>query len=219
MKNFDDISAYPLDWPNQYERTDEHDQVRWPGNLKGKTGGDIRDDLVQEAEKTADDEVSIVISSNLETFERGGRQVPYANNRRPDDPGIAVYLTIDGAPKVFACDRYRKVQGNMRAVTTTLRDLRRISKRGVNEAERAYQGFAQLPSKGETEGSAWWQILGIDPDTDTLEDVLHAYRERAKEVHPDQGGSQEAFTELQKAYEQANDYYADQMDVEGAERR
>jgi len=212
MSDFDHITAHPLDWPDQYDRTGDGDRSRWPGTLKSKSPGEIRDALVEEAERTADDGQSMVISSNLETYERGGRQVPYANQNRLDDPGIAVYLSIDGDAKVFACDRYERVEGNMRAVTTTLRDLRRIKKRGVNEAERAYQGFEQLPPKGGTEGTAWWQILGIDPDADTLDDALHAYRERAKEVHPDQGGSEEAFHALQEAYEQANDYYAEQID-------
>lgn len=57
----------------------------------------------------------------------------------------------------------------------------------------------------------WHVLLGIDPASDTLEDALHAYRERAKEVHPDQGGSEDAFEALQEAYEKANDYYAEQL--------
>ena len=62
-----------------------------------------------------------------------------------------------------------------------------------------------------SENTQWWERLGIDPETDTLEDALHAYREKAKEVHPDQGGSEEAFEALQEAYREANDYYAEKL--------
>jgi DnaJ-class molecular chaperone len=58
----------------------------------------------------------------------------------------------------------------------------------------------------------WWKTLGIDPEEDTLGDALHAYRERAKEAHPDQGGSEDAFERLQAAYRDAVDHYADRME-------
>lgn len=204
----DHISAYPLDWPGQYERTDEDDRQRWPGDLRGTSFGEVRDELLDEAERSVDTGADLVLSTNIETYEKGGRQVPYANQGTPDDPGVAVYVTIDGAPRVFACDRYVKVEGNMRAVATTIRDLRRIQKRGVNEAERAYQGFAQLPAKGETTGKAWWDVLGVDPHAADKADVRAAFRRKAQDAHPDQGGSQDAFARLQRAWSAAQFYYA-----------
>ncbi len=38
------------------------------------------------------------------------------------------------------------------------------------------------------------------PTTADSDRVESAYRERVKQVHPDQGGDREAFTELQEAY-------------------
>lgn len=40
----------------------------------------------------------------------------------------------------------------------------------------------------------------------TLEDVQEAYRQRAKVAHPDAGGDQQQFIELQQAYERAKEY-------------
>ncbi len=45
-----------------------------------------------------------------------------------------------------------------------------------------------------------YEILGVDPDADEAE-VVDAYRERVKETHPDQGGSQAAFRAVKSAYE------------------
>mgnify|MGYP000182788154 FL=1 len=44
-----------------------------------------------------------------------------------------------------------------------------------------------------------FDVLGVDPDADDAE-ISRAYRRRVKETHPDQGGSREAFMQLQQAY-------------------
>lgn len=43
------------------------------------------------------------------------------------------------------------------------------------------------------------EVLGVDEETDP-ERLHQAYRQRARQVHPDVGGSAEAFAELQAAY-------------------
>ncbi|WP_136715879.1 ferredoxin Fer [Halorientalis salina] len=45
-----------------------------------------------------------------------------------------------------------------------------------------------------------FEVLGIDADADD-DEVLEAYRERVKEVHPDQGGSAREFQAVREAYE------------------
>lgn len=49
-----------------------------------------------------------------------------------------------------------------------------------------------------------YDVLGIDPDADDAT-VVDAYRERVKEVHPDQGGSAEAFQRVTEAYQRIRD--------------
>jgi hypothetical protein len=44
------------------------------------------------------------------------------------------------------------------------------------------------------------KVLGLKPGHYTAKQIKAAYRERAKECHPDAGGSTEAFVELGKAY-------------------
>lgn len=57
---------------------------------------------------------------------------------------------------------------------------------------------------GMTEAEAY-EVLGLDP-TAGEDEVRDAYREQAKEVHPDtEGGSAEAFQELNDAYERLVD--------------
>ena len=47
-----------------------------------------------------------------------------------------------------------------------------------------------------------WDTLGLKPNA-TLPEIKRAYRLRALEVHPDRGGSDEAFRALHSAYESA----------------
>lgn len=198
--SLDHIEAHPLDWPGVYERTPPTDRNRWP--TRGASFAEVRDDLVEEIRRTADDGSTFVISTNIQTYEQGGREIPYASQPEPDDPGVAVYLIIDETPRVFACDRYERVVGNMAALRRTLMQLRQIAKRGVNEGRRAYQGFPALPAPGSSTGPKWWTVLGVKPDV-TYQEARAAYRERARETHPDHGGSTGAFHRVQSAWTQA----------------
>lgn len=45
-----------------------------------------------------------------------------------------------------------------------------------------------------------WSVLGLEPGASLLE-VKRAFRKRALETHPDQGGDARAFQELKQAYE------------------
>ncbi|MFB6096417.1 MAG: ferredoxin Fer [Haloferacaceae archaeon] len=51
-----------------------------------------------------------------------------------------------------------------------------------------------------------FDILGVGPDADE-EELKQAYRERAKEAHPDQGGSVEEFQLVRAAYDEIQSGY------------
>ncbi len=53
-----------------------------------------------------------------------------------------------------------------------------------------------------------WEILGLKQQPGTVEAVHDHYLMRAKECHPDKpGGSQDAFAELQNAYQLAIKFF------------
>jgi curved DNA-binding protein CbpA len=60
-----------------------------------------------------------------------------------------------------------------------------------------------------------YEILGLSPEANTAE-IRAAYRAKVKEVHPDTGGSSEAFSEVVLAYEVlSDDYRRKQYDATG----
>jgi len=76
--------------------------------------------------------------------------------------------------------------------------------RSVGEGGRVRDGVAAAdPRTREAR-----EILGVEPDADA-EAVRRAYRARAKETHPDNGGDPEAFKRVRWAYEHLTERAAD----------
>jgi len=59
-----------------------------------------------------------------------------------------------------------------------------------------------MPKENPFDRPEYMELLGLSPPY-ALEDVKKAYLDRVMQVHPDHGGSREAFAELQQAFEQA----------------
>lgn len=111
--------------------------------------------------------------------------------------------------------------GGARTYEDALRDAERITGRSLSVIEprwaRAWSRVMQgeRPWDGEAPGArrapadersapraSIWKVLGLRPDA-SVEDIKRAYRARAKETHPDQGGDAETFRALHRAYERA----------------
>lgn len=193
--------AYPLCWPDGWPR---HKGQREYGQFKG-TPGKVQRELLQEIDRlvlgvearryTLDEEV--VISTNVELRQDG---YPYANRRKPEDPGVAVYFQRKGKKQCFACDKYNEVWKNMRAIQKTIEALRGIERWGSSDMlDRAFTGFVGLPAPGER---PWWEVMGLN-GTESHQVIKDRYRVLAKTRHPDRGGSDQQFSELNQAYNTA----------------
>lgn len=132
-----------------------------------------------------------MLSTNL-PLRRDG--MPYAGVKAPADPGVAVYFERKGLQMVFACDRFRTVASNMRAIQRTIEAIRGIERWGASDMmERSLQAFEALPPPGSC-----WSILGLKPGAKTAE-IEAAYRKQAMTAHPDRGGSDAAMAKLNQA--------------------
>lgn len=121
-----------------------------------------------------------VISTNLALRNDG---LPYANQKQPADPGVALYFQRRGKSLVFACDRWAKVEHNMRAIVLTIEALRGIDRWGsADMVDQAFTGFAALPSPEASQH--WTQVLNL-PANATVEQISAHYRARAKDAAND----------------------------------
>lgn len=179
--------AYPLHWPDGRERTPSHRREYGRFDL---SSGRARDHLFDELKRLG--ARYPVISTNIELKLNGE---PYASRKEPDDPGVAIYFEFKGRQHVFACDRYDRAWKNIRGIGKTIEALRGISRWGTGDMlERSFEGFAALPAPD----ASWPTVLGVGLHAST-DEINAAYRNKARDAHPDAGGSIEEMQRINQA--------------------
>lgn len=192
--------SFPLKWPLGRARTEVYQ--RRAAQFK-TTRARARDELLHELKLLGARDV--VISSNVTTYRRGGQDIMYADQSAAyNDPGVAVYYQWKGESYSLACDRWKTVEDNLQALNKTVNAIRGIERWGTGDMMKAaFAGFKELPEKAT--GKSCWDILNLQPTRN--EALIHnAYRNAALFKHPDRGGSQDEFHELQEARNQAINY-------------
>lgn len=190
------MESYPLHWPDGWPRTKQP-----KSGLFNTSMANARDGLLEEIRLLGGR--NVIISTNVKTYVKSGQEIPYAKQERLDDCGVAVYFTLKNEQRVFACDRWNRIQDNVQAIRKTIEALRGIERWGSSEMlNRVFTGFAALP---ETTGQswAWWAVLGFDSPNRPLAEFEAAYRQKAKAAHPDAGGDNEEMAALNVAIQQA----------------
>jgi hypothetical protein len=103
---------------------------------------------VAQGVKRLDDELSrldarnVVISTNLRVRLDS---LPASGQREPDDPGVAVYFTLDGKRRCLPCDRWDRVADNMIAIAKFIDAMRGQLRWGVGDVGAIFEGFKALP--------------------------------------------------------------------------
>jgi hypothetical protein len=181
------MEAYPLYWPEGWKRTAYREHSRF------KTGfGSARNLLFAELARMGAQK--IILSTNVPLRNDG---LPRAN-MRPDgnDPGVAIYFQRKGKAMVFACDKYRDACDNIYAIAKTIDAMRGIERWGASDMmERAFSGFKQLNAPTP---HGWWEALGCSRDA-SAETINERWRVKAREAHPDAGGSHDAMASVNAA--------------------
>lgn len=184
-----------LDWPDGFERTPASE--REPNHNFEATLGQTTSDLETELDRL-DPERWRVSIGNQHTKSNG---LPL-HNANPDDPGFALYWRKDGEQFAVACDAYSRLRDNVREVYLWVHETRLRGNREVETGETEFAA-ARLPSGDDdaiTTPVPPAEVLDVSPNA-SPEEVREAYRERVKEVHPDQGGSEEEFHRVERAKE------------------
>jgi len=177
--------AFPLRWPDHWPRhrgTRDSDRrfsgptYRWDRVYRG---------LQEELKRIGASGISIIVSTNQPLRNDG---IPYAQERRIIDPGVAVYFVRNKRAMVMAQDRFDTIIGNMRSLTISIEGLRQMERHGgATMMERAFDGFAALPPPDDC-----WKILGLShiPRVNiSRATIRNAFHSRAMSGHADTGGS------------------------------
>jgi hypothetical protein len=131
--------AFPLQWPDGWPRTAfnlRQSDKKFGGHVYGLTMGRARDQLLSELRMLGARDV--VVSSNV-PLRRDG--LPYSDQRRIEDPGVAVYFMLKKRPLVMARDRFISVAGNARSLALAVQAMRQLARHGDERMmERAFTG-------------------------------------------------------------------------------
>ena len=103
-------------------------------------------------------------------------------------------------------DKFNSVWANARAITLTVEALRGLERWGTGQImEAAFRGFAALPEAIVTpHRRPWHEVLEVLPNA-SPEVIRAAYKQRLHKSHPDHGGSDSDFQEVQEAFKQAQE--------------
>lgn len=191
---------YPLQWPAGWKRA----RSRLSSKFKAaEQFGKVRDGLLHEISLMGGTQV--VLSTNIPLTKDG---LPYAKHAQPADPGVAVYFKWNGKPMSLACDKWRTVIENIRALQLTVEAMRGIDRWGSSELmERSFTGFTALPAPDQQSNVRTWKaVLGFhELTTPTLTMVKEKRNELVRKYHPDFGSdrSQSAMAAVNEAFAQA----------------
>ncbi|MBD1918914.1 MULTISPECIES: J domain-containing protein [Cyanophyceae] len=202
---------YPLHWPQGRPRRSPSERSSARYGKKGDGWG-LKPLTIAEACARLRSEVeawtkvgqtyrippkSVVVSSNLILTQSGG---PRSGQKEPSDPGIVVYLELDGQPLALDCDRWDRAADNIAAIAFWLNAQRGAERCGVGSIAATFQGYAALPA-ATTEG-AWYSVLGLAQMPGSSDELKAIWRSLVKKHHPDAGGDRAAWDKLQAAYQQ-----------------
>lgn len=186
------IEAYPLHWPPLWPRTKIPQWSRFRTTMRKATQA-----LLGELRRLGASQV--IISTNIELRRDG---LPYSNRRKPNDSGVAVYFKLKGVDQCFPCDKWRDIEDNIYSICKTVEALRGIERWGTGKMfEATFKGFKALPAHSD-----WRQVLNVE-QSDDLENVERKFRRLALENHPDQGGNMDEWHKINKAVDEARQFF------------
>lgn len=189
--------AYPLHWPIGQPRT--------PASRRSDATFKVSQEQAQRELRREVELLggrNLVVSTNI-PIRRDGMPYADAGRRSIGDTGVAVYFNLKDEQKCFACDRWWTIKDNLRAISKTIEALRGIERWGSGAmVDQAFRGFSALPPPGGHVKRPWHQVLDV-PTVASLEACEAAFRAKARQAHPDFGGSDQAMAELNAAIAEA----------------
>jgi hypothetical protein len=131
------------------------------------------------------------------------KQGRFLNNQKASiDPRVVVEFDLDGKPYSIACDRYTSAAQNLCAIAAVIEGFRTNERHDVLTIHQLMQSVSALPATSSAKVRGWWEVLAL-PRNAPREDIETKYKELARVRHPDAGGNDQEWHELQEAIKTA----------------
>ncbi len=130
-------------------------------------------------------------------------------NARPASPDVAIAVdTRSKGSLLFVCGRFLYWQDNVRAIALGLEALRKVERYGIVQSDEQYKGFGQLPpgtpmpaAKMTLDEARKLLVNASGSDLATNATWGDVYRSAARQHHPDAGGDNDYFVQINAAYQ------------------
>lgn len=187
------IDSFPLCWPPGWRRAGARKSSKFKASFAPS-----RDQLFRELKLLGCPNYNVILSSNIPLRKDG---IPYAGQANPQDPGFAVYFSLNNKPMVFACDQYKTATDNLWAIAKSIEALRGIKRWGASDMmERSFTGFAALPPSTDPKPKfKWWKVLNFNGPIVSKEQIQERWKSLATIHHPDRGGDPSMMAEINAA--------------------
>ncbi|MBS1725392.1 MAG: DnaJ domain-containing protein [Armatimonadetes bacterium] len=120
------------------------------------------------------------------------------------DPRVVVCFDLDGVDYTIPCDAFVTSAWNLCAIAKTIEGLRANERYGVLTLKQMMEGVAELPQVSSALRPSWWTVLDIDRNAKRA-DIEAQYRKLVGKRHPDAGGTDTEWHELQEAIRTARE--------------
>lgn len=201
-----EITWRPMkNWPADRPHTDAAERRDGPFKVKYNN---LRRDLDDELFRVGARETTIELDvQSGAAFSRVNGE-PLVDMRMRSPAVVVRYVNEAGTLLTFACDRFHLWTDNLRAISLTLHDLRRIDRYETTAKGQQYRGWAQLPSSTgstlSTEEAA--KFLESHAKEITAREILDsptmardALRQTQNKLHPQNGGRSGDFAQATDA--------------------
>lgn len=109
---------------------------------------------------------------------------------RPSHPGVVISFDSRHGPLRYGTDAFPHWQANVRAIALGLEALRKVDRYGIGKRGEQYQGWRQLGDGTPTMSRE---------DAQCILDNYGGEKAALKATHPDTGGAEEDFNQVQQA--------------------
>ena len=186
-----------VNWPNWKEHTKSRRSGQFESGDIAKSVKRIVDEVnkfSRYASRTKALEISVWTNK---TNKDGSFSGGYDNGQAPE---VVVKFDLDGTDYVIPCDVFTYASQNLCAIAKTIEGLRANERYGVMTMKQMMAGVAELPRVSSAARKAWWEVFDIVRNSSKTH-IEARYRELAKFRHPNAGGTDQEWHELQEAYE------------------
>lgn len=184
---------HPLRWPMGWKRSQYQSASRFSQITVASASSEVSLQLGRMRVKSCE------ITTNMRLTSARGMPT----GARPQDVGVAAYFELNKKPVVLACDRWNTVEDNLWAIGKHIDALRGQERWGVGSIDQAFTGYAALPPADRLGEANAAYLLGLTADETRSPEAINArFRDLAKEMHPDAGGSANQFKMIVQAREE-----------------